>query len=46
MFGIQPKQLTDEELLKYARLFGADALDRVWVEELLNRLEKHLQHVR
>jgi hypothetical protein len=42
MSGIQPQILTNEELVKYAWLQGADKLDPAWVQELLKRLEATL----
>lgn len=42
MQGIQPQSLTDEELLRYARLNGAETLPAAWTEELLKRFEKLL----
>jgi hypothetical protein len=42
MQDIQPKNLTDRELLNYAHLFGYDKLPAAWVEELAKRLERRL----
>lgn len=43
MQGIQPQQLSDEELLKYAYLMGYDKLDADWTYELLKRLERTIK---
>jgi hypothetical protein len=40
MQGIQPASLTDEELLRMARLVRPEELPAAWVQELLVRLEK------
>lgn len=40
MQGIQPTSLSDEELLKYSWLTGADKLPAQWVTELMIRLER------
>lgn len=40
MQGIQPTSLTNEELLKYSWLTGADKLPAAWVSELMLRLEE------
>lgn len=42
MSGIQPSVLTNEELVRYARLQPADQLPAAWVEELIKRLEATL----
>lgn len=42
MSGIQPQILTNEELVRYARLQPADKLPAAWVEEILKRLEETL----
>lgn len=37
MQGIQPHTLTDEELLHYADLMGAEELTSEWVGEIVKR---------
>lgn len=40
MQGIEPRTLTNQELLDYAHLFGYDKLSPAWVQELAARLEQ------
>lgn len=40
MSGIQPSQLSNEELARYAHLIGPDKLAPEWVAELIKRLEQ------
>jgi hypothetical protein len=42
MQGIQPTSLSNEELLKYSWLTGADKLSAQWVSELMLRLEEYV----
>ena len=42
MQGIQPTSLSNEELLKYSWLTGADKLPAQWVTELMLRLEEYV----
>lgn len=42
MQGIQPTSLSNEELLKYSWLTGADKLTAQWVSELMLRLEEYV----
>ena len=37
MQGIQPRTLSDEELLKYAHLLFPNGLDAEWTAEVLKR---------
>lgn len=37
MQGIQPHNLTNEELLRYAHTLGPAALPAEWVQEILTR---------
>lgn len=39
MSGIQPQQLTNEELVRYASLMPYGGVPAAWVAELLKRLE-------
>jgi hypothetical protein len=40
MQSIQPKNLSDEEVLKQVYLMGHDMLPKEWVEELCTRLAR------
>ena len=42
MQSIRPENLTNEELVRYAQLTGADKLGKEWVAELLKRFEATL----
>jgi hypothetical protein len=42
MQNIQPAALSNEELLKYSWLTGADKLPAQWVSELMLRLEEYV----
>lgn len=42
MSGLQPHQLSTEELVRYAHLIGPDKLAPDWVAEILKRLEQNL----
>jgi hypothetical protein len=42
MSGIRPSQLTNEELVRYARLEAPGNLPPEWVEEILKRFEQTL----
>lgn len=48
MLDFPPSRLTDEELVRYARLFLSKEtpLPVAWVEELLKRLEATLDDLR
>jgi len=37
MSGLQPKQLTNEELRRYASLYTFEQLPKEWVEEIVKR---------
>lgn len=45
MSGIQPFGLSNEELLRYCRVMGADKVPAEWVEVLLKRFETLLDRV-
>ena len=45
MQGVQPKDLTDEELLRYVYLMGNENLPKEWVEELCLRLAKAIDKI-
>lgn len=38
MQGVQPKQLTDNELLRYIYIMGMDRVPPDWVEVLVERM--------
>ena len=40
--SIQPQNLTDEELVRYAYLQGHDKLPVAWITEILKRFEAQL----
>ena len=42
MQGIQPQNLTNAELVRYASLMPYGQVPAVWVEELIKRLEATL----
>ena len=43
MFSVQPSNLTDKELIRYAdQLLAQEILPKEWQEEILKRLEKLL----
>lgn len=42
MSGIQPQQLTNEELVRYASLMSYGTVPAEWVAELIKRLEATL----
>ena len=42
MQGIQPQNLTNEELVRYARLMPPGQVPSAWVDELIKRLEATL----
>ena len=47
MFSVQPSQLTDRELARYAdQLIAQGQLNKEWQEEIVKRLEKLLYEER
>jgi hypothetical protein len=46
MHGIRPENLSDAELVRYARLTGAAQLPPDWVAELIKRLEQKLDDLK
>lgn len=42
MLGIQPRNMSDKELVQYAWVTGAAQLTPEWVAELIKRLEQKL----
>lgn len=40
MPGIQPRNLTDRELVRYAELMNNNGLPKEWADELIKRFEK------
>lgn len=38
MQGVQPKQLTDNELLRYVYIMGFDKVPPDWIETLVERM--------
>lgn len=38
MQGVQPKQLTDNELLRYVYIMGFDRVPPDWIETLVERM--------
>jgi len=42
MQGIQPNNLSNEELLRYAYTVGYDKLDEAWVKALAERLAQEI----
>lgn len=42
MLGIQPRNMSDRELVHYAWVTGAAQLTPEWVAELIKRLEQKL----
>lgn len=45
MQGIQPRTLSDEELLKYAYLLFPNGLDAEWTKEVLKRFAEALDNI-
>jgi len=45
MQGVQPNNLTDEELLRHVYLMGNENLPKEWVEELCLRLAKAIDKI-
>lgn len=45
MQGIQPRTLSDEELLKYAHLLFTNGLDAEWTAEVLKRFAASLDKI-
>jgi len=45
MQGVQPKNLTDEELLRHVYIMGNENLPKEWVEELCLRLAKAIDKI-
>lgn len=44
MQGIQPDNLSNEELLRYAHTVGYDKLDEAWVKTLAERLAQEIDN--
>ena len=43
MYGLRPENLTTDELVRYALLVSPEALDPLWVSEVIKRLDEAVQ---